>query len=177
MEIAPLFKDCLSLLNVENIDTISSIVSPLFTFASEMIWLTFSLKMASFRERYMDGIGLAHGTCLPPHSWLGCKTELFWKLTLLVLLSVFSRLSWVCYRRALRMPFTWHAYWADTTLIFMSNWTRNEFVKNNQAYYRGARLDSYWDVTVTLWSDLVLWGCVDGGHLARWTQVHPLGNS
>lgn len=48
MEIASLFKDCLSLLNVENIDAISSIVSPFFTFAWEMIQLTFSLKMLSF---------------------------------------------------------------------------------------------------------------------------------
>ena len=41
MEIASLLKDCLPSLNVENIDTISRIVSPVFTFAWEMTPLTF----------------------------------------------------------------------------------------------------------------------------------------
>lgn len=41
MEITSPFKDCLSLLNVENIDTISSIVSLIFTFAWEMFRLAF----------------------------------------------------------------------------------------------------------------------------------------
>lgn len=52
MEIASLFKDCLSLLNVENIDTISGIVFPIFTFAWEMIRLTFFffLKMIFFLQ-------------------------------------------------------------------------------------------------------------------------------
>lgn len=39
MEIASPFKDCSSLLNVENIDAISSIVSLVFTFARETIQL------------------------------------------------------------------------------------------------------------------------------------------
>lgn len=41
MKIASPFQGCLSLLNVENIDTISSIVSLIFTFAREMIRLAF----------------------------------------------------------------------------------------------------------------------------------------
>lgn len=53
---------------------------------------------------------------------------------------------------------------ANTTLIFISNWTRNEFVRNNHVYCRSARLESYWDVTVSQRGDLAERLCVDGSH-------------
>lgn len=64
MEIASLFKDCLSLLNVENIDTISGIVFPIFTFAWEMIRLTFFFFFENDflppRKSCIDYISRAH---------------------------------------------------------------------------------------------------------------------
>lgn len=64
---------------------------------------------------------------------------------------------------------------ANTTLIFISNWTRNEFVGNNHDSCSGARLASYWGVIIPL--TCVSGGRVDGGHPACWTQLHSRGTS
>lgn len=66
---------------------------------------------------------------------------------------------------------------ANTTLVFVSNWTRNEFVGNNHASCRGARLASYWGVTVPPRLSERWRGRVDGGHPVCWTQPHPRGTS
>ena len=152
MEIASLFKDCLSLPKLK-ILILPLVLFPLFLYLhgkwfDEYFfwrWFSFSEKVTfiilawstdhtSPWGAYLDGkescFGHSNFTCfvVPPfRALLGLLQE-----------SVENAVHMLSNARNC----------ANTTLIFISNWTRNEFVRNNHDSCRSARLAGYWGVTV-----------------------------